>query len=149
MAAARELTKDWDGVDVQELPPTPIPIAASAGVALSLRTFRWLQDRDCVSSRRLSRSGSTGSGGGGDGGGGDQQYGDSASGINGTQLTRQRRWDSRAGRRGALRPPDPPCIATALFLDWGGLGYFSTVAKKQGVALATTHLVVLMVRGYD
>ena len=91
---------------MQQLPPTPYPISAPLGVALSLRTFHWLRDRECTSS-----------------------HSGSGTGI-----------DSRARRRGELGPTDPPCVGTALFLDWGGLGYFSTVAKRQGIASQTTPL---------
>ena len=97
-------------MDVQQLPPTPYPISAPLGVALSLRTFHWLRDRECTSFRGAGGSGIA--------------------------------VDSRARRRGELGPTDPPCVGTALFMDWGGLGYFSTVAKRQGIALLTTPLVV-------
>lgn len=98
-AVAREVTKGWPGVDVQQLPDVWPPVSNPPGVALSLRTFRWLKDRECEASRM------------------------------------------REERR---RPRDESCVATALFLDWGGLGYFATVSKKQGIALRRTFLAVLM-----
>lgn len=127
LAAARETAKDWPGVDVQRLPPTTTPISAPKGVAVSYRTFLWLRERECLPPQLGNHISSS-----------------ITSSQHRQQNLQRAHPDSRARRRGALAPGEAPCVATALFHDWGGVGYFATVAKRQGVALSETQLVILM-----